>query len=136
MVNKPEPQRVATLLTVIGQDALIVYNAFNWPVNEERTVELVLSKFGAYCQPKKYVIDERFSFMSRKQKATESMTDYVVALRNSAKHCNYGQLTDTLIRDAIVMGIRSKKTLETLLKEGDMTLDKCVNIVHFIIFKI
>ena len=37
LVNKPEEQRVATLLSIIGRDALVGFNAFIWR-KEEKTV--------------------------------------------------------------------------------------------------
>jgi len=130
LVNKPEEQRVATLLSIIGNDALQVYNAFHWSTNERQTIENILMKFEGYCKPKKNVTYERFLFMSRKQKPSEPFCDYVVALRNSVKNCEYGPLTDSLVRDAIVMGVRSKKTQQALLKENDLSLDSCINIAR------
>ena len=57
----------------------------------------------SFFENQKNVTYERFSFMSRKQEIIESTTDYVVALRSIATHCVYGQLTDSLIRDAIIV---------------------------------
>ena len=34
LVNKPEEIKLATLLSTIGEEALIVYNAFNWSQDE------------------------------------------------------------------------------------------------------
>ena len=45
LIEKPENIRVATLLSIIGHEALRVYNAFTWQQNEEKTVESVLQKF-------------------------------------------------------------------------------------------
>ena len=129
MESKPQRQRIAILLSVIGQDALIVYNAFHWSPGEAQTVEAILAKFEAYCKPKLNVSYERFVFMSRKQKKNESINDYTVALKNLVRNCDYGELTDSLVRDAIIMGVNSKKIQEALLHENDLTLDKCVNIV-------
>ena len=39
MENKPWRQTIAILLSVIGQDALIVYNAFHWSPGGAQTVE-------------------------------------------------------------------------------------------------
>ena len=122
LVNKPEEIKLATLLSTIGEEALIVYNSFNWSQDEEKTVFAVLGKFESYCKPKKNVIYEGFLFMSRKQKVGESITDYIVALRNLVKNCDYGPLTDSLVRDAIVLGVRNNKTREALLKENDLSL--------------
>ena len=108
--DKHEPQRAATLLSIIGPEALVVYNAFTWQTSEERNVETILYKFRLYCQPKLNTSYKRFVFLSRKQKSNESVDDFVVALRNLVKNCKYGSLTDSIVRDAIVLGIRDKKT--------------------------
>ena len=130
LIEKPEPQRVATLLSIIGYEALIVYNAFDWSHDEQKTVQNVLQRFENYCMPKKNVTYERFVFLSRKQKQNENINDYIVALRNLVRNCEYGNLTDSVVRDAIVMGTRNKKTQEILLRENNLTLDSCVNIVR------
>ena len=130
MAENTQERRVATLLSIVGYDALRVYNAFHWTTGEAKTIESVLYKFECYCKPKLNITYERFSFMSRKQKADENINDYIVTLRNLIKNCGYEQLTDSIIRDAIVMGIRNKRTQENLLRENDLTLEKCVNIVR------
>ena len=102
----------------------------HWSTGEEQTVEAILAKFEAYCKPKLNISYERFVFMSGKQKKNESINDYTVTLRNLVRNCDYGELTDSLVRDAIIMGVNSKEIQEALLRENDLTLDKCVNIVR------
>ena len=128
--EKSNEQRVATLLSIIGYDALQVYNAFYWNNDEQKTVESVMNKFGVYCKPKKNVTYERFTFMSRRQRPNENINDFVVALRNLSRNCEYEHLTDSVIRDAIVMGVRNKKTQESLLRENNLTMDSCINIAR------
>ena len=81
MLEKTEEVRVATLLPVIGSDALQAYNTFQWQTDEHVSVQAVLGKFECYCTPKKNTSYERFVFMNRKQKKDESIEDYAVALR-------------------------------------------------------
>ena len=50
-------------------------------------------------------IYERYLFNNRDQAVGESIDTYVAALRTLSKTCNYGQLTDNLVRDGIVVGI-------------------------------
>ena len=44
-------------------------------------------------------------------------------------NCDYGHMTDSMIRDAIIMGVNTKKTQECLLRENDPPLDRCIDIV-------
>ena len=74
------------------------------------TVETVLGKFERYCTPKKNTSYERFAFMNRKQRNDECIEDYAVALRQLSMNCDYGHMRDSMIRDAIIMGVNSKKT--------------------------
>ena len=70
-----------------------------------KSVETVIEKFDAYCKPKRNVTYERFMFNSRKQQKNESIDEYIVTLKNLIINCEYQQLTDSLLKDAIVMGI-------------------------------
>lgn len=128
--NASDEQRLATLLSIIGNEALMVYNAFTWPANEARTVELALQRFEIYCKPKRNITYERYIFMSRKQRSNETIDDYIVTLRNLIISCNYEQLTDSILRDAIVMGVKNNKMRESLLRESELSLDKCINIAR------
>ena len=127
--EKPENVRIATLLSMIGNDALQVYNAFVWQQHEDHTILNILNKFEIYCRPKRNTSYERYIFLSRKQKKDENIDDFVIVLRNLSKSCNYENLTDSVIRDAIILGINNRKTQECLLRENDPSLDTCINIV-------
>ena len=53
-------RRIATLLAVIGEEALELYNTFEWTGTEGDKIEGVLKKFEEYCQPKKNTTYARF----------------------------------------------------------------------------
>ena len=110
MKTVSEEQRLATLLSVIGTGALIIYN------EEAQTVEIVLMKFEAYCKPNRK--SERNIFMSRKQKLTEKIEDYIVALRNLIIDCKYENLADSIVRDQIIMGVHNSKVSKSLQETG------------------
>lgn len=59
--KKPEPVQVATLLTVIGEEAREVFATFSDWDEEGDDVKIVpvLGKFAAYCEPRKSVPFER-----------------------------------------------------------------------------
>ena len=58
------------------------------------------------------------------QESNESVDAYVTALRQLAKTCNYGSLTDSLIRDRMVVGINDNSALQT----SKLTLGQCIDI--------
>ena len=68
-------------------------------------------------------------FNSRDQKEGEVIDVYVGELRTLAKPCNFCTcLNDTLIPDRIVLGIRDGGTRKQLLRQGKLTLQKCIKI--------
>lgn len=72
---------------------------------------------------------ERYVFNSRDQEADESIDAYVAALRKLAQTCNLCTcLHDSIIRDRIVLGVRSKQLRKRLLQERKLTLSKCIDI--------
>ena len=54
--------------------------------------------------------------------ANESVHPYVTALRKPAKTCNYGALTDLLIRHGMVVGINDNSACKKLLQTNKLTL--------------
>ena len=58
--GKEEKTKAATLLHVVGVEALEVYNTFTWDnVGDEIKVKPIMAKFEAYCNPRKNVTWER-----------------------------------------------------------------------------
>ena len=128
--DKEEKQKVATLLTIIGSEALEVYNTFEWRPNEVKTVENVLKKFEKFCKPKKNVTYERFVLMTRKQSEDERIEDYVKDLRILADSCDYGYLKDSIIKDALVLGIKDNRLRENFLKQPDLNLENALEMAR------
>ena len=62
--KKLEKVQVATLLTVIGEEAREVFSTFtNWAeAGDAEKFEPVLEKFENYCQPHKNIPFERYCF--------------------------------------------------------------------------
>ena len=58
----------------------------------------------------------------------ESIDTYVVALRTLSKTCNYGPLTDNLVRDGIIVGILDNGFRKKLLQESKLALQSCIDI--------
>lgn len=58
----------------------------------------------------------------------KSIDAYVTDLKNKAKDCEFGLLTDSLIRDRIVCGVDNAQVRARLLREPDLTLTKAVDI--------
>ena len=115
--EKSETVQVATLLTVIGEEAREVYATFTWDTEgDEKKINAVLAKFQQYCQPRRNIPFERYKFNRRAQELGESYDQYRTALRKLADECQFGTITpDELLSDRLVFGIRDSKVRERLL---------------------
>ena len=127
--EKAEDVQVATLLTIIGEEAREVHSTFTGWANEgdNKKIGPVLEQFGRYCEPRKNIPFERYRFNRRSQEPGESYDQYRIALRQLAENCDFGSITpDEILRDRLVFGVRDIKTRERLLREPALTL-KCTD---------
>ena len=101
--DRNKERRTAILLTCIGLGALDVIDAMEFDTEDQRKdPEIIRMK-----------IENVFN--RRDQETNESVDAYVTALRKLAKTCNYGSLTDSLIRDRMVVGISDNSARKKLL---------------------
>ena len=121
--------QATALLHVVGIEALEVYNTFQWNTEGDNVkVDKIMEKFERYCNPRKNLTFERHSFFSRNQQEGDTIDAYVTELRNKAHRCEFSDLKDGLIRDRIVCGIMNDSVRARLLRESDLSLEKCVDI--------
>ncbi|UYV63766.1 K02A2.6-like, partial [Cordylochernes scorpioides] len=56
----------------------------------------------------------------------QSFDDFVTKVKNKAVDCDFGDLTESLIRDRIVLGVLDKNLMERYLQDPDLTLSKAI----------
>ena len=113
--TQTEEYQRALFLHTIGPDALTLYNGMCFP--DPHTLNDVISGFDAHFVGTTNETYERYVFNNRNQGATESVEDYVAALRTLSKACNFCEcLRDGLLRDRIVLGITDNATRKRLLQ--------------------
>ena len=97
-------KRTATLLTIIGKEAMKIFNTFKWKNNEEKeNIIKVIEKFDAYFIPRKNITYERYMFNTRKQKHNENVDEFITALKTLVDNCEFGLLEESLIKDMLVV---------------------------------
>ena len=90
-----QPEPVATLLTVIGNNAIVVFNTLAWDEEGDyKKIEKVLLKFEEHCEPKKNV---SYKFFSRAQESGKSIDQYITVLRKLCETCEFGTLKSSPI---------------------------------------
>lgn len=120
--------KASVFLHIVGEEALEVYNNFQFQAQADKmSLAKILEKFEEYCIPKRNVTFERHRFFTCVQKTGETIDQYVTELRNRSKTCEFGGLTDSLIKDRLVCGIPDNGLRERLLREQDLNLEKAIN---------
>ena len=120
----------STLLSIVGKETYRIYQ--NLPMTEaERKDEKMITKhLGDYFEPQKNVIFETYVFNTANQEPDEGIELYVNRLRKLAATCDFDTLTDRMIRDRLVLGIRDNSVRKRLLREKDLTLEKAVEMIR------
>ena len=120
----------ALLLCAIGEEALEVYNTFEFEAGQDsEKVSVIIAKFDDYFTGDTNETYERFKFNQRNQADGETFDNYLTELKNMRKTCNFCQcLSDSLLRDRIVLGIRDDTARKRLLQERKLDLKQCIDI--------
>lgn len=105
-----EKFKMATFLSVIGEDAMEIFNGTDFtPETNHQVLSKVIKKFEEFCIGETNKSYERFIFNQRSQEENESIEQYVTVLRKLTQTCNFCScLHDSLIRDQLVLEIRNE----------------------------
>ena len=121
--------QVALFLHSAGTQALKVYNSLKFaPAEDKNDLETITRKFDDHIIGQVNETYERYKFNRRDQGSEEPIENYVAVLRELVKKCNYGELTDSLIKDRIILGIRDNNTRKKLLQIRGSTLNQTIDI--------
>ena len=127
--SKAKGVQVAILLNAAGPEAQEVHEQFTYTDTEARDdYKVVLTKFEAYCRPRKNVVYERHRFRGRNQVEEEPVDKWVKDLRIIAKDCDFEAQEDSMIRDQIVYGVHDKRVQERMLRDSKLDLAKAVEL--------
>ena len=128
MTDKSEKEKCSIFLYTIGQTGRDVYNTMVLADGERDKIDILFSKFEAYCKPKQNVTIERYRFNTRVQAKHETIDQYLTELKLIAKNCSFGELENQLIRDRIVCGTKSEEVRQRLLRAEELSLDKAISV--------
>jgi len=70
-----------------------------------------------HYSPKVLIPSERLKFNRRSQAHTESIGEFISALKQMATTCNYGQFLDQALRDRLIAGLSEESLIKKLLAE-------------------
>ena len=126
--NQESQVRLATFRSIMGRECLQILKNLGLSEEQSSSVAEVLSALERYIRPQKNVVFERFKFNSSFQSPNETVDSYINNLRYLASTCEFGALTDELIRDHLVIGVKDSSLKERLLREQNLTLDKALKL--------
>ena len=113
--KKPKPVILETLKTVFGRETIKI--AKNLPVADCTDPDSLLTALTQYFEPQRNIIFRRYLFSSANQSSDDTIDQYLNRLRKLASTCAYGTLSDELIRDRLVIGIKSHEVRKRLLRK-------------------
>ena len=123
LANDDAVKQVNTLLYCIGEEAEAVLTSANATEAERKVYATILAKFDAFFTVRRNVIFERARFNRRSQLEGESAEKFIMELYTLAENCAYGDMTDEVIRDRLVVGIRDATLSQQLQLTADLTLE-------------
>ena len=71
---------------------------------------------------------QRFKFNSCIQKSSESIAEYVAALRRSGQHCVYEDSLPQMLRDRLMCGVNDNRMQRRLLSEVGLAFDRALKV--------
>lgn len=124
--NKTDAVKINTFLNAMGPDAVEIYDTFKLSALERASYDSVTKAFADFCAAHKNEVYERFIFYHRDQKDGESFDSFLMDIKILVKSCEFGDATEVMLRDRIVMGIADKSMQTKLLGEKNLTYDLAV----------
>lgn len=119
----PEGRYLTLLITFGGKEIYETLESILYPVvPSESTFKDAKDALMNYFQPKSATMFERFQFYKRDQKESESIADFIKALKQLAKKCNFGEFLEEALRDRFVCGLKSE-SIQFKLMDHSLEVD-------------
>lgn len=126
-----DDKKRAALIAILGGDAVQLLASLCSPDKLEDKTFDQLVKFLDDHFGRRNEVAEAYVFDTRNQSQSESISDFVLALKKLSTHCNFGptaQLKQKL-RNRLVAGVRSDTIRQALIREGpNLTWDSAVTL--------
>jgi hypothetical protein len=115
-------KQVSTLISMMGAKTYKLLKSLMYPDQPKaKSLANITAVLSAHISPKPTEIAERFRFHTRHQGQTESVADYVAALKTLAQNCNFDTFLQQALRDRLVCGLKTNAIQTKLLSVKDLT---------------
>ena len=123
-------KKVSLFLTVIGgQVYTLLFDLFAPDSLATKDYAAFVEKLKSHfdCKPTNVVAD-CYTFHQKNQGPNESIAEYVAELRCLASPCTFGTFLEQVLRDGVVLGMRSESIQKWLLTEKEPTFSGVMEI--------
>jgi hypothetical protein len=112
-------KKSAALIAEIGPEAFAILKDLSFPAAvTTKTYDELLGLLRAHFKNTRTPMAGRLNLHNRKQFPSESISDYIAALKKLAAKCEYGAELENRLRDTFTFGIRNPKIVKRLLEES------------------
>lgn len=124
--------QVNSFLYCMGSQSESIFSSFTFQEDKEKSYADVKAAFDRYFSPKRYIIFERAKFYKRDQQPGETVEQYVRALNEIARKCDFGEKRSEQMRDKIVVGILDQHVSKEMQKmdAAQLTEDVAINMAR------
>ena len=119
------------LRLAFSREMASVVDNLGLPEDNKKKIDKIIQSLKVHVEGPVNETVERRNFRMRRQHTQESFDDLLVALRDLIKTCNYCAADDCLnraLREQINEGLQDGDTIEELLRQKDLALDKTIQI--------
>ncbi|UYV65207.1 K02A2.6-like [Cordylochernes scorpioides] len=112
----------------LGKEAYNIFEHLDLSDEQRNNSDEIINALTQHFTPKINIIYERSIFNQTNQETNESIEQYICRLRKLSSTCNYGAMTEEMIRDRLVLGIIDKQTKRQLISDPQLTLQKAIDV--------
>ncbi|XP_011331521.2 uncharacterized protein LOC105275970 isoform X1 [Ooceraea biroi] len=125
--DKPNESRANFLKNRIGKVGIDAIQNISFDKPEDKDdMDILIAKLEEYFNPPKKEVVERYQFFTISKKQNETFEQYVNKLKEKAKTCNFNDMTESIIRDKIILDTHDKILRKKLFDAKDLDLQKII----------
>ena len=126
--DQTQDMQVQALTLCFSRETLTIVDNLGLSVEQRGKIEDIIQAIRNYVEGHINESVERRNFRRRRQQPGEVFDDFLVSLRELAKTCKFcsEECTQKNIRDQIIEGLLDGDTVETLLREKDLSLQDTI----------
>ncbi|UYV72497.1 K02A2.6-like [Cordylochernes scorpioides] len=127
--SMPLVRQRAILKHIAGEKTVMIYKTFQISENDTYpNVKEMLDMLTNHFKPFKNTIQRRNAFFTCVQKERQGIMEFVTELKHLAQECEFENLTESLIRDRLIIGILDREVKRKLLEDPQLTLPRAISI--------